>query len=48
MDAFLAHASQRQHQAAFEKVSMLPSECYHIAWGRPALSKAADLFSGLV
>jgi LmbE family N-acetylglucosaminyl deacetylase len=47
MEAFLAHATQRQHQAAFEKVSMLPIECYHVAWGTAAPAAATDLFAGL-
>jgi LmbE family N-acetylglucosaminyl deacetylase len=46
-EAFLAHATQRQHEAAFEKASMLPVECYHVAWGTPAPEGATDIFAGL-
>jgi LmbE family N-acetylglucosaminyl deacetylase len=46
-EAFHAHASQRQHETAFEKGGMTDDECFHVASGVPAPAGATDLFAGL-
>lgn len=46
-EAFLAHVTQRQHQAAFEAAAFLDSEGYFVASGEPAPHGATDLFAGL-
>jgi LmbE family N-acetylglucosaminyl deacetylase len=46
--AFLAHASQRQHQARFEELAMRPTECFALAAGAPQPQFVTDdLFDGL-
>jgi LmbE family N-acetylglucosaminyl deacetylase len=47
-EAFLAHATQRQHEARFEKLAMLSSECFALAAGRPQPREVTEsLFEGL-
>ena len=46
-EAFRAHATQRQHEEAFEKGVVTDDECYFVASGVPAPSGASDLFAGL-
>jgi LmbE family N-acetylglucosaminyl deacetylase len=47
-DAFLAHASQREHQARFETVALKDSECFALAAGEPQpRAVVEDLFEGL-
>jgi len=46
--AFLAHATQRQHQARFEELGMLPIERFALAAGAPQPRAVTDsLFDGL-
>ncbi len=45
--AFRAHATQRQHEEAFERGVMTDDECYFVAAGVPVLPGATDLFAGL-
>ena len=45
--AFFAHATQRQHEAAFEKGAVTDEECYFVAAGTLAPADASDLFAGL-
>ena len=47
LDAFLAHATQRQHQSNFERYSMADAEHYFVAIGTPLPRGAMDLFAGL-
>ena len=47
-DTFLAHASQRQHQARFEALAMSPSESFALAAGVPQpRAVTQSLFEGL-
>ena len=47
-EAFLAHATQRQHQRRFEELTMLPAERFAFAAGLPQpRSVTEDLFEGL-
>lgn len=47
-DAFLAHATQRQHQARFEELTMLPAERFALAAGVPQPRAVTEsLFEGL-
>jgi len=47
-EAFLAHASQRQHQARFEELAMSSSEAFALAAGIPQpRAVTEDLFEGL-
>lgn len=46
--AFLAHASQRQHEARFEELTMLPTERFGLAAGMPQPRAVTEsLFEGL-
>lgn len=42
--AFLAHQSQRQHQANFERYAVTDEEWYSVVTGSPALAGATSLF----
>ena len=47
-EAFLAHASQRQHEKRFEELTMLPTERYALATGLPQPRPVTEsLFEGL-
>jgi hypothetical protein len=46
-EAFLAHRTQRQHQANFERIAMTDDECYFVAIGTPAPPGASGLFDGM-
>lgn len=47
-EAFLAHATQRQHQSRFEELTMLPAERFGFAAGIPQpRSVTESLFEGL-
>jgi len=47
-EAFLAHASQRQHEKRFEELTMFPTERYALAAGRPQPRPVTEsLFEGL-
>jgi LmbE family N-acetylglucosaminyl deacetylase len=47
-EAFLAHTTQRQHQARFEQLTMLPTERFALAAGAPQPRPVTDsLFEGL-
>jgi hypothetical protein len=47
-EAFLAHATQRQHQARFEELTMLPAERFALAAGVPQpRSVTESFFEGL-
>jgi LmbE family N-acetylglucosaminyl deacetylase len=47
-DAFIAHATQRDHVAEFEKLALRPEELYALACGTPQPSAlVTDLFAGL-
>ena len=46
-EAYLAHRSQRQHQANFERYALVDAEWYSVAWGDAAPLNAEDLFIGL-
>jgi LmbE family N-acetylglucosaminyl deacetylase len=45
--AFLAHASQREHRADFERNAITDLECYFIASGTPMPEGSTDLFADL-
>ena len=47
-DAFLAHRSQRQHEATFTRAAMTDTECYFVASGLPAPTGATWLLDGLM
>lgn len=47
LEAYLAHRSQQQHRANFERYAIVDSEWYSIASGSAAPGGAADLFAGL-
>jgi LmbE family N-acetylglucosaminyl deacetylase len=47
MDAFLAHRTQLQHRAIFERAALTQTEDYFLAMGSPLPSGSADLFAGL-
>src|SRR2546423_2312688 len=47
-EAFLAHATQRQHEARFEELVMLPTEAFALAAGAPQPRAVTEsLFEGL-
>jgi LmbE family N-acetylglucosaminyl deacetylase len=46
-EAFLAHRTQRQHQAGFEASAMPDSEDYFLVHGVPYPKGSTDLFAGL-
>src|SRR5207248_8275773 len=47
-EAFLAHATQRQHEARFEELAMLPAEPFALAAGAPQpRAVTRNLFEGL-
>ena len=47
-EAFMAHATQRDHLAEFEKLALLPDELYALAAGTPQPAAIVDdLFAGL-
>lgn len=46
-EAFLAHRTQQQHAASFERVAMTDDECYFVALGTPAPPGASSVFDGL-
>ena len=46
-EAFLAHRTQRQHEAAFERAAMTDNECYFVALGTPAPAGAGWVMDGL-
>lgn len=45
--AFVAHRTQAQHEANFERAAMTDDECYFVASGTPAPSGATGLFDGM-
>jgi LmbE family N-acetylglucosaminyl deacetylase len=46
--SFLAHATQRDHLARFEELGLTPTECFHLAAGRPQpRAVIQDLFDGV-
>lgn len=45
--AFLAHRSQQQHRANFDRHAISDDECYFVMAGTPAPAGARDLFAGI-
>lgn len=46
-EAFLAHATQREHQANFQRDALTDLECYFVASGAPMPEGSSDLFAAM-